>query len=118
MSTAKSPLYIGNHTTSSKGYTRMARQMIANGGNAFAFFTRNPRGGRAKEIDPEDVRKFLELTEEYKFGKIVSHAPYVLNGCSELEMYLLHILLHQNIQEFPEQHQYSQPYFSGQNMPV
>ena len=85
MSTAKSPLYIGNHTTSSKGYTRMARQMIANEGNTFAFFTRNPRGGRAKEIDPEDVRKFLELTEEYKFGKIVAHAPYVLNGCSEKE---------------------------------
>ena len=81
MSTAKSPLYIGNHTTSSKGYTRMARQMIANGGNTFAFFTRNPRGGRAKEIDPEDVRKFLELTEEYKFGKIVAHAPYTLNAC-------------------------------------
>ena len=39
------------------------------------FFHRNPRGGRAKEIDPEDVRKFLELTEEYKFGKIVAHAP-------------------------------------------
>ena len=85
MSTAKSPLYIGNHTTSSKGYTRMARQMIANEGNTFAFFTRNPRGGRAKEIDPEDVRKFLELTEEYKFGKIVAHAPDVLNGCSEKE---------------------------------
>ena len=82
MSTAKSPLYIGNHTTSSKGYTRMARQMIANGGNTFAFFTRNPRGGRAKEIDPEDVRKFLELTEEYKFGKIVAHAPYTLNACA------------------------------------
>ena len=80
MSTAKSPLYIGNHTTSSKGYTRMARQMIANGGNTFAFFTRNPRGGRAKEIDPEDVRKFLELTAEYKFGKIVAHAPYRLNA--------------------------------------
>ena len=85
MSTAKSPLYIGNHTTSSKGYTRMARQMIANGGNTFAFFTRNPRGGRAKEIDPEDVRKFLELTEEYKFGKIVAHAPYTLNACAAKE---------------------------------
>ena len=85
MSTAKSPLYIGNHTTSSKGYTRMARQMIANGGNTFAFFTRNPRGGRAKEIDPEDVRKFLELTEEYKFGKIVAHAPYTLNACAATE---------------------------------
>ena len=85
MSTAKSPLYIGNHTTSSKGYPRMARQMIANGGNTFAFFTRNPRGGRAKEIDPEDVRKFLELTEEYKFGKIVAHAPYTLNACAAKE---------------------------------
>ena len=85
MSTAKSPLYIGNHTTSSKGYTRMARQMIANGGNTFAFFTRNPRGGREKEIDQEDVRKFLELTEEYKFGKIVAHAPYTLNACAAKE---------------------------------
>ena len=85
MITAKSPLYIGNHTTSSKGYTRMARQMIANEGNTFAFFTRNPRGGRAKEIDPEDVRKFLELTEEYKFGKIVAHAPYTLNACAAKE---------------------------------
>lgn len=85
MSTAKSSLYIGNHTTSSKGYAQMARQMIANGGNTFAFFTRNPRGGRAKEIDPEDVRKFLELTEEYKFGKIVAHAPYTLNACAAKE---------------------------------
>ena len=85
MSTAKSPLYIGNHTTSSNGYAKMARQMIANGGNTFAFFTRNPRGGRAKEIDPEDVRKFLELTEEYKFGKIVAHAPYTLNACAAKE---------------------------------
>ena len=66
MSTAKSPLYIGNHTTSSKGYTRMARQMIANGGNAFAFFTRNPRGGRAKEIDPEESDE--NETEEQESG--------------------------------------------------
>ena len=85
MSPAKCPLYSGNHTTSSQGYARMARQMIANGGNTFAFFTRNPRGGRAKEIDPEDVRKFLELTEEYKFGKIVAHAPYTLNACAAKE---------------------------------
>ena len=81
----KSPLYIGNHTTSSRGYAKMAQQMIANGGNTFAFFTRNPRGGRAKEIDPEDIRKFLELAEEYKFGKIVAHAPYTLNACAAKE---------------------------------
>lgn len=52
-------LYIGNHTTSSKGYEKMAQQMIANGGNTFAFFTRNPRGGNAKAIDETDVEKFL-----------------------------------------------------------
>ena len=56
-------LYIGNHTSSSKGYTAMAKQMIANGGNTFAFFTRNPRGGKAKAIDEKDIRNFLELTE-------------------------------------------------------
>ena len=78
-------LYIGNHTSSSRGYLAMGKQMLANGGNTFAFFTRNPRGGRAKEIDPEDVRKFLELTEEYKFGKIVAHAPYTLNACAAKE---------------------------------
>ena len=85
MSTAKSPLYIGNHTTSSKGYTRMARQMIANGGNAFAFFTRNPRGGNAKAIDPADVAKFQEIAREHEFGKIVAHAPYTLNACAAKE---------------------------------
>lgn len=80
-----STLYIGNHTTSSKCYARMARQMHANGGNTFAFFTRNPRGGRAKEIDPKDIREYLELAEEYKFGKIVAHAPYTLNACAAKE---------------------------------
>ena len=85
MSTAKSPLYIGNHTTSSKGYTRMARQMIANGGNTFAFFTRNPRGGKAKDIDPQDVQAFLQLAEENHFGKLVAHAPYTMNACAAKE---------------------------------
>ena len=80
-----STLYIGNHTTSSKGYARMARQMHTNGGNTFAFFTRNPRGGRAKEIDPKDIHEYLELAEEYKFGKIVAHAPYTLNACAAKE---------------------------------
>ena len=62
-------LYIGNHTTSSKGYAAMGRQMVKNGGNTFAFFTRNPRGGNAKEIDPEDVKKYLEIAGEQHFGK-------------------------------------------------
>ena len=78
-------LYIGNHTSSSKGYTAMGRQMLANGGNTFAFFTRNPIGGKAKEIDPEDVKKFLELEQENGFGKLVAHAPYTMNCASDKE---------------------------------
>lgn len=78
-------LYIGNHTSFSKGYTAMAKQMIANGGNTFAFFTRNPRGGKAKAIDEKDIRNFLELTESCHFGKIVAHAPYTLNACAAKE---------------------------------
>ena len=78
-------LYIGNHTTSSKGYEKMARQMIANGGNTFAFFTRNPRGGKAKEINETDIEKFLDLAKENHFGKIVAHAPYTLNACAAKE---------------------------------
>ena len=78
-------LYIGNHTTSSKGYENMARQMIANGGNTFAFFTRNPRGGKAKEINEKDIEKFLALAGEHHFGRIVAHAPYTLNACAAKE---------------------------------
>ena len=78
-------LYIGNHTTSSKGYEHMAKQMIANGGNTFAFFTRNPRGGSAKAIDEADVKRFLELAGEHHFGKIVAHAPYTMNCCAAKE---------------------------------
>ena len=78
-------LYIGNHTTSSKGYENMARQMIANGGNTFAFFTRNPRGGKAKEFNEKDIEKFLALAGEHHFGRIVAHAPYTLNACAAKE---------------------------------
>lgn len=78
-------LYIGNHTSSSKGYEAMGKQMLKNGGNTFAFFTRNPRGGKAKEIVPEDVARFLELAEENHFGKIVAHAPYTMNACAAKE---------------------------------
>lgn len=78
-------LYIGNHTSSSKGYAAMGRQIVKNGGNTFAFFTRNPRGGNAKAIDPADVAKFQEIAREHEFGKIVAHAPYTLNVCAAKE---------------------------------
>ena len=78
-------LYIGNHTSSSKGYAAMGRQIVKNGGNTFAFFTRNPRGGNAKAIDPADVAKFQEIAREHEFGKIVAHEPYTLNACAAKE---------------------------------
>ena len=78
-------LYIGNHTSSSNGYAAMGRQIVKNGGNTFAFFTRNPRGGNAKAIDPADVAKFQEIAREHEFGKIVAHAPYTLNACAAKE---------------------------------
>ena len=78
-------LYIGNHTSSSRGYVAMGKQMLANGGNTFAFFTRNPRGGKAKEIDFQDVQAFLQLASDNHFGKLVAHAPYTMNCCAAKE---------------------------------
>jgi deoxyribonuclease-4 len=63
----------------------MGKQMLANGGNTFAFFTRNPRGGKAKDIDPQDVQAFGQLAEENHFGKLVAHAPYTMNCCTAKE---------------------------------
>ena len=69
-------LRIGCHLSSSKGFFHMGKEAVKIGANTFQFFTRNPRGSRAKEIDPEDVRKFLEYAQEHdiclmgKFGGI------------------------------------------------
>ena len=63
----------------------MGRQAIKLGASTFAFFTRNPRGGKAKEIKETDVQKYLEIAEEQKFGPIVAHAPYTLNACAAKE---------------------------------
>lgn len=60
----------------------MGKMAVKLGANTFAFFTRNPRGGKAKEIDPEDVAAFLKLAEEQHIQKLVAHAPYTLNPCS------------------------------------
>ena len=61
-------LYIGNHTSSSKGYAAMARQIIKNGGNTFAFFTRNPRGGKAKAIDETERRRKIQQKYNEEHG--------------------------------------------------
>lgn len=60
----------------------MGRHEAELGGNTFAFFTRNPRGGKAKEIDDDDVSSLLDLIKEKGFGKIVAHAPYTMNLCA------------------------------------
>ena len=78
-------MYIGNHLSSAKGYEAMGKQAVRLGGETFAFFTRNPRGGKAKEIKPEDVEKFLEIAKEQHFGKIVAHAPSTMNACAAKE---------------------------------
>ena len=77
--------YIGNHVSSSDGFEAMGKKTTQLGGNTFAFFTRNPRGGKAKEIDPEDVRRLQEWMKEHQFGKLVAHAPYTMNLCAAKE---------------------------------
>lgn len=78
-------IYLGCHLTSAKGYENMAKEAISIKADTLQFFTRNPRGGRAKEIDPQDVGRFLALVGEHGFGRIVAHAPYTLNPCSKEE---------------------------------
>ena len=78
-------LFIGCHLSSVKGFEHMGREALSIGANTFQFFTRNPRGGRAKDIDPEDAERFLALARENGFGKLVAHAPYTLNPCSATE---------------------------------
>lgn len=73
-------LYIGCHLSASKGFLAMGKQAHSIGANTFQFFTRNPRGGAAKEIDENDVKAYLEFAKEHNFGKIVAHAPYTLNA--------------------------------------
>ena len=63
----------------------MGKQALKLGANTFAFFTRNPRGGKAKEIDQTDVDKFLQIAEEHAFGRLVAHAPYTMNACAAKE---------------------------------
>ena len=75
-------LNIGCHLSASKGYTHMAKEAMSIGANTFQFFTRNPRGGKAKEVDLEDVKKFLDISKENGFTKILAHAPYTINVCS------------------------------------
>jgi deoxyribonuclease-4 len=78
-------LNIGCHLSVSKGYAHMGKEALSIGANTFQFFTRNPRGGKAKSIDEADVKRFLDLAESSGFTNILAHAPYTLNPCSDNE---------------------------------
>lgn len=78
-------LRVGCHLSSSKGFLHMAREAVSIGANTFQFFTRNPRGSRAKAIDEQDVEAYHAYAKEYGIGQILAHAPYTLNPCSKEE---------------------------------
>ena len=76
-------LTIGCHLSSSKGYLAMGKEAVSIGANTFQFFTRNPRGSKAKAIDEADVAAFLSYSKEHGIERILAHAPYTLNPCSK-----------------------------------
>jgi len=73
---------IGCHLSVSGGFLAMGEDALKIDANTFQFFTRNPRGSRAKEIDPADAKGLLDLMGEHHFSRILGHAPYTLNPCS------------------------------------
>lgn len=75
-------LYVGCHLSTSGGFEAMGKTALSIGATTFAFFTRNPRGGKARPIDPDDVAALRSLMEANGFGKLVAHAPYTMNLCS------------------------------------
>lgn len=75
-------LTIGCHLSSSKGYLAMGKEAVKINANTFQFFTRNPRGGNAKELNPADIEAFLAYAGEHGISSILAHAPYTLNACA------------------------------------
>lgn len=77
-------LNIGCHLSASKGFLNMGETAVSLGGNTFQFFTRNPRGGSAKDIDKNDADSLVSFMKENGFAKILAHAPYTLNACAKV----------------------------------
>ncbi|SUP44862.1 deoxyribonuclease IV [Veillonella criceti] len=75
-------LTIGCHLSISKGYLHMGQEALSLGGNTFQYFTRNPRGGKARAFDESDMKALLDFMKEHNFGKVLGHAPYTLNACA------------------------------------
>ncbi len=75
-------LHIGCHLSSSKGFLHMGEEALSIGANTFQFFTRNPRGSKAKKMDVQDAQALVDLTRQHNFAPIIGHAPYTLNPCA------------------------------------
>ena len=75
-------LHIGCHLSSSDGFEAMGKTALSIGADTFQFFTRNPRGSKAKAIDPQDAAALCHLLREHHFAPIIAHAPYTLNPAS------------------------------------
>ena len=75
-------LFIGCHLSSSDGFEAMGKTALAIGANTFQFFTRNPRGSKAKALDPQDAAALVDLLKKNHFAPIIAHAPYTLNPAS------------------------------------
>lgn len=76
-------IYVGNHLSTSGGFEAMGKAALKLGADTFAFFTRNPRGGKAKDIDKADADNLRQLMADNGFGPLVAHAPYTMNLCSD-----------------------------------
>lgn len=76
---------IGCHLSAAKGYLNMGKEALSIGSNTFQFFTRNPRGGRVKAVDPTDAALFRDFAKENMFFQLVAHVPYTLNACAGAE---------------------------------
>ncbi len=78
-------MYIGSHLSISQGFTKAGEMALSINANTFQFFTRNPRGGNAKELDIEDIQGLKKIMKEKDFGPLLAHAPYTLNMASYKE---------------------------------
>lgn len=75
-------MYFGCHLSASAGYAAMVETAVSIGADTFAFFTRNPRGSRARQEDAEDARLAMELLRQGDFGPLVAHGAYTMNLCT------------------------------------
>ena len=78
-------LNIGCHLSISKGFFEAGKEAVSMGANTFQFFTRNPRGGKAKDLDVKDIVAYQQYAAEHGIGQILAHAPYTINACGKDE---------------------------------